>query len=170
MNLRMSRREILIGAAALACGRGAAAGDTGAVVGAAGLKEQAGAGATNGAGASESAASRSPNRAGSAMRASGAAGASSAAERIVALEKREGGRLGVFALDTATGRRLEHRGGERFAMCSTFKFLAAAAILQRVDRGADSLDRQIEYSEADLLEYASVSKEHVKEGRMVLAD
>jgi beta-lactamase class A len=55
-------------------------------------------------------------------------------------------------------------------MCSTFKFLAAAAILQRVDRGADRLDRRIEYGETDLLEYAPVSKEHVKEGGMVLAD
>jgi beta-lactamase class A len=91
-------------------------------------------------------------------------------DRIATLEKREGGRLGVFALDTATGRHLDHRSRERFGMCSTFKFLAAAAILQRVDRGADNLDRQIEYGEADLLEYAPVSKEHVKEGRMVLAD
>src|SRR5213076_1405336 len=73
-------------------------------------------------------------------------------------------------LDTGTGRRLEHRSGERFPMCSTFKFLAAAAILQRVDRGGEHLDRQIEYSESDLLEYAPVSKEHVKEGRMALAD
>jgi len=71
--------------------------------------------------------------------------------------------VGVFALDTATGRHLEHRRGERFAMCSTFKFLAAAAILQRVDRGTDNLDRQIEYGDADLLEYAPVSKAHVKE-------
>jgi len=133
MNLRMSRRGILVGAAALACGRGAVTADA-ASAGAAGT------GVRNGA------------------------------DRIAALEKREGGRLGVFALDTATGRHLEHRGGERFPMCSTFKFLAAGAILQRVDRGADHLDRQIEYGEADLLEYAPVSKEHVKEGRMVLAD
>jgi beta-lactamase class A len=55
-------------------------------------------------------------------------------------------------------------------MCSTFKFLAAAAVLQRVDRGAEHLDRRIEYGEGDLLEYAPVSKEHVKEGGMTLAD
>jgi len=98
----------------------------------------------------------------------GASGAS--ADRIAALEKRAGGRLGVAAVDTATGRRLAHRGGQRFPLCSTFKFLAAAAILQRVDRGAERLDRMIEYGESDLLEYAPVSKEHVKEGGMVLAE
>ena len=97
-------------------------------------------------------------------------GAGSAAGRIAALEKREGGRLGVEALDTATGRRLQHRSGERFAMCSTFKFLAAAAILQRAERGAEHLDRRIEYGESDLLEYAPVTKEHVKEGGMALTD
>ena len=99
-----------------------------------------------------------------------ASGALSAAARIAALEKREGGRLGVEALDTATGRRLQHRSGERFGMCSTFKFLAAAAVLQRVDRGAEHLDRRIEYGESDLFEYAPVSKEHVKDGGMALVD
>jgi beta-lactamase class A len=99
-----------------------------------------------------------------------ASGARSAAARIAALEKREGGRLGVEALDTATGRSLQHRSGERFAMCSTFKFLAAAAVLRRVDRGAERLDRRIEYGETDLLEYAPVSKEHVKDGGMALVD
>jgi beta-lactamase class A len=144
MNLRMTRRGILIGAAGLTFGRGAAAADA--------------------ANEREASVARSAHGAGSAVR------PSDAADRLAALETREGGRLGVFALDTATGRHLEHRRVERFAMCSTFKFLAAAAILQRVDRGKDNLDRQIEYGDADLLEYAPVSKEHVKEGRMVLAD
>ena len=96
--------------------------------------------------------------------------ARSAAARIAALEKREGGRLGVEALDTATGRRLQHRSGVRFGMCSTFKFLAAAAVLQRVDRNAEHLDRRIEYGETDLLEYAPVTKDHVKDGSMALVD
>jgi beta-lactamase class A len=89
---------------------------------------------------------------------------------IAALEKRQGGRLGVAAWDTATGHRLLHRADERFAMCSTFKFIAAAAILKRVDLGKDHLDRWVEYGESDLLEYAPVSREHIKEGGMVLGD
>jgi beta-lactamase class A len=92
------------------------------------------------------------------------------AGKVAELEKREGGRLGVAAVDTATGGRLEHRGNERFAMCSTFKFLLAAAILQRVDRGVEHLNRRVEYGESELLEYAPVSKQHVKEGGMALAD
>ena len=89
---------------------------------------------------------------------------------LVELEKREGGRLGVAVLDTGTGKRLQHRESELFAMCSTFKFLAAAAILQRVDQGRERLDRWVPHGESDLLEYAPVSKEHVKDGRMTVAD
>ncbi len=144
MRSQISRRDALAGAAAWACAR--AAGVVGPL---------SAAGASRGV-----AASSAPSEAGTLH-----------ADRAIAtLEKRAGGRLGVAALDTATGRRLQHRGGERFALCSTFKFLAAAAILRRVDRGKDHLDRWIEYGRSELLEYAPVSKEHLKYGGMVLAD
>lgn len=55
------------------------------------------------------------------------------AARLAALERKHGGRLGVSILDTGIGQRLAHRGGERFLMCSTFKLLAVAAVLARVD-------------------------------------
>ena len=64
-------------------------------------------------------------------------------ERLQALEQRHGGRLGVSILDTASGKRIGHRADERFPMCSTFKFLAAAQVLARVDRGEEQLDRRI---------------------------
>src|SRR3954451_7437288 len=59
------------------------------------------------------------------------------------LERTSGGRLGVAVLDTATEERSGHRADERFPMCSTFKFLLAAAVLRRVDRNQESLDRAI---------------------------
>jgi len=62
---------------------------------------------------------------------------------LAALEHRSGGRLGVAVLDTATGWRFGHREHERFAFCSTFKVFAAGALLQRVDRGQDTLDRKV---------------------------
>jgi beta-lactamase class A len=60
----------------------------------------------------------------------------------------------VAALDTATGARFAWRGDERFAMCSTFKFLLAAAILQRIDRGAEDFARTIAVHASDLTEPA----------------
>jgi beta-lactamase class A len=86
------------------------------------------------------------------------------------LEKTSGGRLGVATLDTASGARAGHRAGERFPMCSTFKLLAAAGILARVDRGREHLDRRIAFSAADLLEYAPVTRARVGEGGMPVAD
>src|SRR5450432_4184142 len=87
--------------------------------------------------------------------------ASDAAERrIAAIETRVGGRLGVAALETGSGRRLELRASERFPMCSTFKLLAAAAVLHRVDQKQDQITRVIPYTKADLLEYAPVTTEH----------
>jgi beta-lactamase class A len=74
-----------------------------------------------------------------------------AANPFQALEHKYGGRLGVAALDLATGKRMEHRADERFPMCSTFKFLAGAYILARVDRGEERLDRRITFTRADLV-------------------
>jgi beta-lactamase class A len=65
-----------------------------------------------------------------------AADASSAGARVAAIEAAAGGRLGVAVVDAAGGLSLAHRADERFAMCSTFKALAAAAALKRVDAGA----------------------------------
>ena len=75
-----------------------------------------------------------------------------ATKHLASIEAREGGRLGVFVRDTGTGATLERRADERFPMCSTFKLLASAAVLKRVDQGAERLDRTIAYGPNDLLE------------------
>ena len=49
-------------------------------------------------------------------------------DQIAQMEARLGGRIGVGALDTRNGARLLHRGDERFAMCSSFKWTLAAAV------------------------------------------
>jgi beta-lactamase class A len=93
-----------------------------------------------------------------------------ASRRIATLETRHGGRLGVAALDTGTGRRIDHRSGERFPMCSTFKWLAVAAVLRQVDLGSESLDRQVHYNKKDLLHYAPVTAAHVHAGRLTIGE
>jgi beta-lactamase class A len=96
--------------------------------------------------------------------------ANDAARSLAELEARNGGRLGVAALDTASGRRVSHRADERFPMCSTFKFLLAALVLARVDEGKERLDRRIAYSEKDLESYSPVTKQHVGRPGMSLAE
>lgn len=84
------------------------------------------------------------------------------------LERRNGGRLGVAMLDTANGRRVAYRGDERFPMCSTFKFLAAALMLARVDRGEERLDRRIVFSAGDLVTYSPATQQHAGPGGMTV--
>lgn len=95
--------------------------------------------------------------------------ATDAAARLAAIERRDGGRLGVAILDTGTGRRVSHRGGERFLMCSTFKLLLVSAILTRVDRGDEKLDRHIVYGNSALLDWAPETRKHAGPPGMTIA-
>jgi beta-lactamase class A len=90
------------------------------------------------------------------------------ANRILSIEQRTSGRMGVAALDTGSGKHLGYGSEERFPMCSTFKFLAAAAVLKRVDDGQEKLDRFVTYGAKDILEHAPVTKAHLKDGGMTL--
>jgi beta-lactamase class A len=89
-------------------------------------------------------------------------------QSISDIERRYGGRLGVAIFDSGSGLRVEHRAGERFALCSTFKWLAAAAVLARVDAGADRLGRRVQYSRTDLLDYSPITSAQVAGGSMTL--
>ncbi len=86
------------------------------------------------------------------------------ADPFTALERRHGGRLGVFAFDTGTGRQLAHRADERFLMCSMFKLPLAAAVLARVDAGQMHLADRIRYSAKDVIGHAPVTKAHLGQG------
>lgn len=92
------------------------------------------------------------------------------ADLAAALERRTGGRIGLAVLDVGTGRLARHRAGERFPMCSTFKLLACAALLDRVDAGQDSLDRRIRFNAAELDAWSPVTRERAGGDGMTLAD
>src|SRR5437667_5245316 len=102
------------------------------------------------------------------LAASAVAGENDAASRIAAIEARIGGRIGVAALDTGNTKHVEHRADERFPMCSTFKVLAAAAVMKRVDEKNEKLEQFVPYGAKEILEYAPVTKEHLKDGGMTL--
>lgn len=89
-----------------------------------------------------------------------------AASEIAAIEARIGGRVGVYAIDTGSGRDIAYRENERFSMASTFKWFLAAAVLERVDRGEIALDERLPIRGEDILEHAPEAKLHVEEGSM----
>ncbi|AQS41294.1 MAG: Beta-lactamase class A protein [Candidatus Tokpelaia hoelldobleri] len=85
------------------------------------------------------------------------------------LERQSGGRLGVYVLDSRSKQEFSYRGDERFAMCSVFKWLLAAAVLARVDAGQEKLDRIIRFKKADLMEYSPGTKQFVDGPGMSIA-
>ena len=91
-------------------------------------------------------------------------------QAVLDIERRSGGRLGVAVVDTGTGAAYAYRGDERFPLTSTFKFLAAALVLSRVDRGQESLSRLVAVRPSDLLAYAPVTEKRVGGAPMSVAE
>ena len=87
---------------------------------------------------------------------------------IARIETDLGGTVGVFAWNTGNGRQLGHRQDERFALCSTFKWVLAAAILASIDSGKISFEEQLAYGPADVLDHAPVTARHVADGHLTM--
>ncbi|CAN5751556.1 class A beta-lactamase [soil metagenome] len=90
--------------------------------------------------------------------------------RLAALEARLGGRVGVMAVNLGSGASLAHRSWERFAMCSTFKWLLAAAALARAQARDLPLDELLSITDADLLEYAPAARQNLARGAMTVQE
>ncbi|MBV8621655.1 MAG: class A beta-lactamase [Curvibacter sp.] len=86
------------------------------------------------------------------------------------IEAESQGRLGAAVLDTARAQVQGHRLDERFPMCSTFKWLAAASVLQRVDQGHEQLARRIRFGRQDLQEWSPATEKQVDGQGMTLAE
>lgn len=95
--------------------------------------------------------------------------ASEAEDDPAGIEVRYGGRLGLASVDTGDGRRIDHRAGERFPMCSTFKLILVAAVLARIDGGRESLTRPVRFSARDMLDYAPVTRRYLNQGAMTIS-
>jgi beta-lactamase class A len=89
---------------------------------------------------------------------------------LAVLETDSGGRLGVVVLHTGSRTVVGHRADERFPMCSTFKLLAAAAVLKRVELGQETLDRRVKFEAADLVVNSAITKDHIGGEGMTMAE
>jgi beta-lactamase class A len=86
-------------------------------------------------------------------------------EQFEALERRRHGRLGVFALDTGSGKSVAYRADERFALASTVKVLTAAVLLERLS--TRDLERRVRWAEADLVDYSPITEMFVDDGMTI---
>ena len=85
------------------------------------------------------------------------------------LEAKAQGRLGVHVVDTGSGQEFGYRSDELFMMLSSFKLLASALVLARVDRGEESLERRISYRKQDLVPWSPVTDAHADGDGLTLA-
>jgi len=91
------------------------------------------------------------------------ASAPTSAQRTLSeLERAHDARLGVYAVDTGTGRTVAYRADERFAYASTYKALAAAAVLDRTSKA--DLAKVVRYTAADVVDYSPVTAKHAGKG------
>ncbi|MEP1422259.1 MAG: class A beta-lactamase [Erythrobacter sp.] len=67
------------------------------------------------------------------------------------IEGKFGGTLGAEFVDVTSGQSIGINRDMRFGHCSSFKLSLAAKILQRDATGEDSADRQVRWSESDLM-------------------
>ncbi|WP_043882517.1 class A beta-lactamase [Paenibacillus polymyxa] len=78
------------------------------------------------------------------------------------LETKFDARLGVYVIDTGTGKEVTYRADERFAYASTYKALAAGAVLQQ--KSNDELGKVIKFAKDDLVTYSPITEQHVDTG------
>jgi beta-lactamase class A len=85
------------------------------------------------------------------------------------IEEARGGRLGVAVLDSGSGEAAGYRAAERFPLTSTFKLLAAGAVLAQVDAGRMRLDDRIRYGRDELVTYSPVTERYAGAEGMTVA-
>ena len=81
------------------------------------------------------------------------------------LEQHFGARLGVYAVDTGSGREVAYRSDERFAFASTIKSLLTGALLRTASD--QELNKVVTYRQDEVLTWAPITSRHVDTGMKV---
>lgn len=83
------------------------------------------------------------------------------------LEAKHDGRIGLMLLDADGATLLQHRADERFPMCSTFKMMLTACVLQHGASDAALMTRRVDYDKRVLMHNSPVTEKHVGQGLSV---
>lgn len=75
-------------------------------------------------------------------------------------------RIGVAAIDVATGKKVSYRGDERFPLNSTHKALTCGALLSEIDKGRLALTSSTTFSQSKLVDYSPVTEKFVEPASM----
>ena len=92
-----------------------------------------------------------------------------AQKELAKLEISSGGKLGVYAINTANNSSIKYRSQERFPFQSTFKVIGVSAILKMSMIDSNLLQQKITYNKQDLVFWSPITEHHLIEG-MTIAD
>ena len=91
-------------------------------------------------------------------------------ETITQIEAQLNARIGVAAYSVGSDTRWQYHADDRFPMSSTFKTLACAALLHRVDSNQESLDRVVKIEAKDIVSYSPITETRLADAGMTLAE
>jgi beta-lactamase class A len=83
------------------------------------------------------------------------------AASIQKIETRLDARIGVSVHDTNSRKTIQYKGDQRFPLTSTFKALACAAVLARVDANEEDLNRAILIQPQDIVTYSPTTEKYI---------
>ncbi len=103
------------------------------------------------------------------MNAMAAVAQDSIQNRLAKLEKKQGGRLGIYAIDISNSAIIAYHANQRFPLCSTSKLMIVAAILRRSMKEPSLLSQNIHYSKAMLINsrYAPITEKYIHTGMSI---
>lgn len=90
-------------------------------------------------------------------------------DRLSGLERTYNAIIGVHCVDFDTGRNINYRDADLFAVCSTFKTYAAASVLQKSQWGELRLGDDVEIDPSALVANSPVTQPHAG-GSLTLAE
>ncbi len=85
-------------------------------------------------------------------------------KELAELEASSGGRIGLFAINTANNSRIAYRSEERFPFQSTFKVIGVAAILKQSMADNHLLHEMINYDEKDVVFWSPTTTQRLVDG------
>ena len=91
-------------------------------------------------------------------------------ETITQIEAQLNARIGVAAYSVGSDLRWQYHADDRFPMSSTFKTLACAALLHRVDSNQESLDRVVKIDAEDIVSYSPITETRLDDTGMTLGE
>lgn len=88
-------------------------------------------------------------------------------KKLEELENSSGGRIGIYAINTANGTHLQYHANERFPMGCTSKVIGVATILNKSVSDSSLLSQKVSYTKKDLTNWNPSTEKHLATGMTV---